>query len=83
MLKMRGCILSERYFLNAPVYSGIRQKRTFQADRPPSVLTASILCRDRRKRLTRRRQTPDSQWNLTLKHKPPGEVIDLLLIPNL
>uniref|UniRef100_UPI0035A12E4F hypothetical protein n=1 Tax=Prevotella heparinolytica TaxID=28113 RepID=UPI0035A12E4F len=24
-----------------------------------------------------------NQWNLTLKHKPPGEVIDLLLIPNL
>ncbi|WP_373801539.1 hypothetical protein, partial [Bacteroides heparinolyticus] len=25
---------------------------------------------------------PDNQRNSTLKHKPPGEVIDLLLIPH-
>jgi len=24
---------------------------------------------------------PDKQWNFTLEHKPPGEAIDLLLIP--
>ncbi|WP_373828780.1 hypothetical protein, partial [Bacteroides heparinolyticus] len=59
MLKMRGCILSVSYFLNAPVYSGIRQKRTFQADRPPPVLTASILCRDRHKCLSRQTQASD------------------------
>ncbi|WP_373834224.1 hypothetical protein, partial [Bacteroides heparinolyticus] len=43
-------ILSGGYFLNAPVH-GCRaeEKKTFQAERPPPVLTAAILCRDRRK----------------------------------
>ncbi|WP_373825293.1 hypothetical protein, partial [Bacteroides heparinolyticus] len=56
---MRGCILSERYSLNAPVYSEIRQKRAFQADRPPPVLTAASLCRDRHKCFSRQTQASD------------------------
>ncbi|MBR6433339.1 MAG: hypothetical protein IKS70_02895, partial [Bacteroides sp.] len=30
----------------------------------------------------RQAQVSDNQWTHTLRHKPPGEVIDLLLIPN-
>ena len=37
LLKMGSCILSGGYFLNAPVYSKIRQKRAFQADRSSPV----------------------------------------------
>ncbi|WP_373787341.1 hypothetical protein, partial [Bacteroides heparinolyticus] len=45
-----GCILSGRYFLNAPVYSG-RAEESFYAHLPssPTCLTAASLCRDRGK----------------------------------
>ena len=50
--------------------------------------TDTCVCRDRRKCLSCQGQvsdgawqTPDNQYALTLKHKPPGEVVDQLLIP--
>ena len=36
----------------------------------------------RHKCLTMQEQAPDNQQGSNLKHKPSGEVIDLLLIPN-
>ncbi len=60
-LKMRGCILSERYFLNAAVYGGrAEEKRAFYADRPPPVLTAASLCLDRGKRPSRQTQVSEA-----------------------
>ncbi|WP_418986914.1 hypothetical protein [Bacteroides heparinolyticus] len=58
MLKMRGCILSGGYFLNALVYSG--QAEESLSGRPLSpCLTDAILCRDRHKCLSRQTQVSD------------------------
>ncbi|WP_373731670.1 hypothetical protein [Bacteroides heparinolyticus] len=60
MLKMRDCILSGGYFPDAPVYGGqAEEKQAFQAALPPPVLTAAILCRDRRKCPSRQTQVYD------------------------
>ncbi|WP_373722273.1 hypothetical protein, partial [Bacteroides heparinolyticus] len=59
-VKMRGCILSGGYFLNAPVHGGqAEEKRVFQTGRPPPVLTAASLCRDRGKCSSRQTQVSD------------------------
>ncbi|WP_373827071.1 hypothetical protein, partial [Bacteroides heparinolyticus] len=59
-LKMRGCILSGGYFLNAPVHDGqAEEKKAFQTGRPSPVLTAAILCLDRRKYSSRQTQVSD------------------------
>ncbi|WP_373730751.1 hypothetical protein [Bacteroides heparinolyticus] len=60
MLKMRGCILSGGYFLNAPVHgSQAEEKKAFQAGCPRPVLTAAILCLDRGKCPSRQTQVSD------------------------
>ncbi|WP_373722190.1 hypothetical protein, partial [Bacteroides heparinolyticus] len=58
LLKMRGCVLSGGYFLNAPVYGG--QAEESLLDRPPSpCLTDASLCRDRDKCSSRQTQVSD------------------------
>ncbi len=84
----RGCILIGRIF---PECTGLQRpgrRGPFTSTRPRPVLTAAILCRDRRKCLSCQGQvsdgawqTPDNQYTLALKDKPPGEVVDQLLIP--
>ncbi|WP_373803193.1 hypothetical protein, partial [Bacteroides heparinolyticus] len=55
-----GCVLSGGYFLNAPVYGGqAKEKRVFQTGLLRPVLTAAILCRDRRKCPSRLTQVSD------------------------
>ncbi|WP_373827641.1 hypothetical protein, partial [Bacteroides heparinolyticus] len=53
-------ILSGGYLLNAPVHGGgAEEKKAFQTHRPPPVLTAASLCRDRGKCPSRQTQVSD------------------------